>query len=57
MNAAFPFLLGVLIMVCIFTGRYSADNGGDDLITKCELKLPRTQHCVLTAVPAQGEKP
>lgn len=27
------------------------------MLSECELNLPRTQHCVLTAVPAQGEKP
>lgn len=40
------FLFGMLAMI-LFISMWLTN----PLLTECELNLPRTQHCVLTAVP------
>lgn len=46
-------LVTVLTSLGVFTGMAIADNGGDDLIEKCQEALPRNQVCILQAVPKE----
>lgn len=46
--------VGILALVFAFT-----DNNcsiAADALEQCELQLPRNQHCVITAVPAESQE-
>lgn len=46
-------VIGMIFGVLIGLGIGQSDT--HNVINECELNLPRTQHCVLTAVPAQEQ--